>query len=91
MVIQDASSERSEVESQQVNADSRSALWKELLLGGLSPESSESQDTYRALVQMPCVYDDVISRDVDRTLPQVVWQVLVASSRFFGLPWDAFF
>mmetsp|Transcript_99112 Transcript_99112/g.181810 ORF Transcript_99112/g.181810 Transcript_99112/m.181810 type:complete len:425 (+) Transcript_99112:70-1344(+) len=46
----------------------RSAAWKTLLLDGLDPLTEQS--TYERLRQTPSKYDDVIQRDLARTLPQ---------------------
>jgi len=62
--------EANELWSVDLSADRRSAAWQALLLGGLTDEPLEAQDVYRGLSQMPCSYDEVIRRDVGRTLPQ---------------------
>jgi hypothetical protein len=62
--------EKHELWLPQASDERRTAAWKSLLLGGLTEESFEAQDLYRSLSQIPCSFDDVIQRDVGRTLPK---------------------
>jgi len=57
---------------QEISSETRRAAWKSLLLDGLSAKDLplEAQDMYRSLANVPSSYDDVIQRDVGRTLPQ---------------------
>jgi len=47
----------------------RGAVWRALLLDGLSPQSLALPDSYESLCQTPSSYDAVIQRDLGRTLP----------------------
>lgn len=48
----------------------RAAAWKAILLDGLSIQAGSWLDSYDSLCREPCSYDDVIGRDVGRTLPK---------------------
>jgi hypothetical protein len=48
-----------------VSAEKRREVWQALLLDGL-----DTEENYTALSKIPCSYDDVIRRDIGRTLPQ---------------------
>jgi hypothetical protein len=52
----------------EIGPERRKAAWRALLLGGL--EQSDVQEIYNGLSQVPSSYDEVILRDVGRTLPQ---------------------
>jgi len=52
----------------EIGAERRKAAWRALLLGGL--DQSDVQEIYKGLSQVPSSYDEVILRDVGRTLPQ---------------------
>jgi len=54
----------------EISADRRSAAWQALLLGGLESEATDGQNVYKSCGQVPCSYDEMITRDVGRTLPQ---------------------
>lgn len=54
----------------ELGAESRSVAWRALLLGGLAADELAVRDAYEILSQTPCSYDDVIRRDIGRTLPQ---------------------
>lgn len=64
----DLSATREELWNFDLDPLQRRAAWKALLLDGLDPSIERS--TYERLRQTPSKYDDVIQRDLARTLPQ---------------------
>jgi len=59
-----------ELLEQDISSERRRTAWQSLLLDGLETKPLDAKDMYRNLAKIPCSYDDVIQRDVGRTLPR---------------------